>query len=443
MDKLLKDGLLSIIVQLLFFVSEDLGKAPSRRSLLEDNAYSIFALCIRIVQRSILIRNGPLWTSRLLNHGFLSAIARILSSVRSVEDVDKRFLRAIIGVNIPLYFCHRVVLSSATKATKDVTISGESKILESSSIVLQDSWTIFTEVLLERIVLNTAFEREFSPDSGRKCENCGKAEQEVSMFKCAACTSVYYCSKKCQTISWKNGHREKCKKTEEVKSVTGVGRPTDKFLYVVALAELRRHFPGVSKRIASTENPSGIPYDEAFFTVCLSNPPTIKVRSIKEVQRVDQRQKYDGQGGATIAEDVMAMLRHTSGLPCRFEVLSYWGGNASSAVQFIDILPPNMQLSPSGEAYVVDVQVQEAHLKRRKPAVDEQGKKKLEFLLDEVDRHVMDAREHFVPPAPGDGTSPKTIYDYVEAKVAADPKVLSWLGIDPNPDNDGPKEISS
>ena len=282
------------------------------------------------------------------------------------------------------------------------------------------------------------------------------------MFKCAACTSVYYCSKKCQTISWKNGHREKCKKTEEVKSgeryrfssrvnlpltvitiVTGVGRPTDKFLYVVALAELRRHFRGISKRIASSGNPSGVPIDEAFFTVCLSNPPTIRVRSIKEVQPDARGQKPDGQTSTTV-EDVMAMLRHTSGLPCRFEVLSYWGGNASSAVQFIDILPPNMQLSPPAEAWTVDPKVQEAHLKRRKPAVDEQGKKALEFSLDEVDRHVMDAREHFVPPAPGDEASPKTIYDYVEARVAADPKVLSWLGLDAKPDtiDDGPKEIS-
>jgi len=42
---------------------------------------------------------------------------------------------------------------------------------------------------------------------------------------------------------------------------------------------------------------------------------------------------------------------------------------------------------------------------------------------------VMDARKHFRPPVAGDKGSPRTIYDYVEAKAAADPKVLAWMGL--------------
>ncbi len=65
----------------------------------------------------------------------------------------------------------------------------------------------------------------------------------------------------------------------------------------------------------------------------------------------------------------------------------------------------------------------------RKPAVGVGGNN-LAFVLDEVDRFVMDARRDFRPPAPGDEydeKSPKTIYDYVEAKVAADPNAITFV----------------
>ncbi len=65
---------------------------------------------------------------------------------------------------------------------------------------------------------------------------------------------------------------------------------------------------------------------------------------------------------------------------------------------------------------------------RRIPAQDGEGKKPA-FVLDEVDRYVMGARKHFRLPDPGDEESaPKTIYDYLEAKVAADSNVMAWMG---------------
>ncbi len=39
-----------------------------------------------------------------------------------------------------------------------------------------------------------------------------------------------------------------------------MGMPTDKFLSFVALAELRRHMPGVSQLLTSDKNPSGVPF---------------------------------------------------------------------------------------------------------------------------------------------------------------------------------------
>jgi len=112
-------------------------------------------------------------------------------------------------------------------------------------------------------------------------------------------------------------------------------------------------------------------------------------------------------------------------MPDKFEVQSYWGGRTSYATSFVCEFPPNIRLWAPGEKFAGDAEVDNVY---RKPAKDENGNN-LAFVLDEIDRHVMDARKHFRPPVAGDKGSPRTIYDYVEAKAAADPKVLAWMGL--------------
>lgn len=185
--------------------------------------------------------------------------------------------------------------------------------------------------------------------------------------------------------------------------VTGTGQPVDKFIHVVALAELRRHMPGLKRRL----NSSGIQLKDAFFTITLTVPPSIRIQSIKDVIPDEQRAVHKGP------------------LPAKYKVESCWGGR-SNIVYTMNDFPQHILLFPPSNMYEENAKVEDAHLMCRSQALDEE-EKKLAFVLDEVDRHVMDAREHFVPPAPGDNASPKTIYDYIEAKVAVDQKVLKWL----------------
>ncbi len=62
-----------------------------------------------------------------------------------------------------------VVVTSAMKAVKDITINGEVAILEASTI--KESWETFTNILLERTVINTVYERDFIKLDVVKCEN--------------------------------------------------------------------------------------------------------------------------------------------------------------------------------------------------------------------------------------------------------------------------------
>ncbi len=150
--------------------------------------------------------------------------------------------------------------------------------------------------------------------------------------------------------------------------------------------------PGVVKHLASVDNnASGISLGNAHLTVflfCLS--PIIIVRP--------------GDSPPIVPDLKDARDRVHNGLPASFEVASAWGGREPFVTKFD--FPPNIQLFAPGKEYAGDVEVEDAHLMRRNPAMDESGKN-LAFVLDEVDRHVMDARKHFRLPAPGDEESPK------------------------------------
>lgn len=43
------------------------------------------------------------------------------------------------------------------------------------------------------------------------CGRCRKESESASLNKCGGCKSVVYCSKECQTLDWKAGHRQICK----------------------------------------------------------------------------------------------------------------------------------------------------------------------------------------------------------------------------------------
>ena len=42
------------------------------------------------------------------------------------------------------------------------------------------------------------------------CRNCSKPAIGIKLLKCARCQQAYYCSKECQKIDWKSGHKTVC-----------------------------------------------------------------------------------------------------------------------------------------------------------------------------------------------------------------------------------------
>ncbi|KAI0060082.1 hypothetical protein BV25DRAFT_1828173 [Artomyces pyxidatus] len=48
----------------------------------------------------------------------------------------------------------------------------------------------------------------------KQCRNCGIREPQKTLFRCAQCQHIYYCSKECQKANWKM-HKESCKETAQ------------------------------------------------------------------------------------------------------------------------------------------------------------------------------------------------------------------------------------
>ncbi len=168
MENLLKGDLVQLTAQLLSFVSEDLANTPERRVPSAGSSSDIIEYSLRLLLRSMQTRSGPHWLTVLFKLGFLRSVSRIMSLNRCLTGASSEILTIIIGTIIPTYFCHRFVVVSAIKAVKEIMVNGDVTKLEASA--LQDSWMNFTNILLERAVINTVYERDWISKDVRKCQ---------------------------------------------------------------------------------------------------------------------------------------------------------------------------------------------------------------------------------------------------------------------------------
>ncbi|KAK7024680.1 hypothetical protein R3P38DRAFT_2950731 [Favolaschia claudopus] len=74
-----------------------------------------------------------------------------------------------------------------------------------------DAWKSFSELCRERLRAQAVFDSKVGPFS-RACDNveCGKLLPKNTFKRCAGCSSVLYCSRECQRVDWRSGHRNAC-----------------------------------------------------------------------------------------------------------------------------------------------------------------------------------------------------------------------------------------
>lgn len=56
---------------------------------------------------------------------------------------------------------------------------------------------------------------------GERCDHCAKSAQSLGLQRlqtCSRCQFMYYCSKECQTSAWMAGHKQACRKKNQIKT---------------------------------------------------------------------------------------------------------------------------------------------------------------------------------------------------------------------------------
>ncbi|KAF7289179.1 MYND-type domain-containing protein [Mycena indigotica] len=113
-------------------------------------------------------------------------------------------IRQVLTEDLPRATLYRSVLIRLPKAL--------SRIKPLANTELVKPWSELTALIQERLVLLNEYEND-DLTSQRGCDNvqCGLITHKTSLRRCAGCLVVYYCSRACQKVDWREGnHRNKC-----------------------------------------------------------------------------------------------------------------------------------------------------------------------------------------------------------------------------------------
>jgi len=191
----------------------------------------------------------------------------------------------------------------------------------------------------------------------------------------------------------------------------GMKRQTTGFLHILGAFELHRHVPGVLRQLSATDSyKEGVLFKDTFLVVNFSAfPPSLFLEAADTML-------HECEDGGILIKSVLEIVRQEGDGFFPIDVRGHRGGRKVARVPFF--LPRSFLENVEGTVY-------DAGDATKTPnstwflASDANGKS-LSFILDEIHAIIVEARKNFHPPAPGDdaSTSPKTIYHYVEKKVA-------------------------
>ncbi|KAJ7656730.1 hypothetical protein DFH06DRAFT_1473375 [Mycena polygramma] len=141
-----------------------------------------------------------------LRAGLLRAI--VLSAGTDTGDDVQSLLAYFLSDLLPALTVYRSVLKHIERGLLDVAaIAAADKFRNSTQF---PKWEAFTQLAHERLDFLRQFEEQKLPPS-RACDNaeCGHISDKYDFKRCY-CQAVYYCSRTCQALDWKAGHREVC-----------------------------------------------------------------------------------------------------------------------------------------------------------------------------------------------------------------------------------------
>ncbi|KLO07329.1 hypothetical protein SCHPADRAFT_909584 [Schizopora paradoxa] len=411
----LKNDIVPLTAKLLSFVVEDITRSDRRKALEEGTYVNIIRGIMINLQNCEQALNGMQWAVAMFKLGFLRSLAILSKYPQYLGSASITTIKKILIEDLPQYFVHRFVVIAAIRAAKEISLEGLTQSLESGP--LAEHWSRFESVLLDRTVFNAIYQRDFAEIDDDECFTCKRSKKQLQapLFKCAGCEVATYCSKECQTTAWKRGnHKEKCKQMRDpwFGFLKKKSAPSG-FLQLLGAFELHRHLPGLMEQISKDfDLDTEKPFQNSLLILNFGRvPPVACLETVETVAGF-------GSGAGSYFQLVANLLQQAKGAIIGVDVMGDRGGEKAAEKPFF--LPYTFLDTARGIVYDPGEAKRKFSDLTRMPAIDKKGRG-LRFVLDEIDIVVLEAREHFRAPSPGDTTSagsPKTIYDYIERVVA-------------------------
>ncbi|KLO14149.1 hypothetical protein SCHPADRAFT_939820 [Schizopora paradoxa] len=238
---------------------------------------------LMIMEKVIKYPEGIRWAIEALQAGLLSILTRttaLLDNRHLISDKDTQTFEGIIRT-LTIYLVHYSVVRAAVGALDSIKPEALQKMKD---LPFFPSWVKFQSTLLERAVFMSRLEKRIpSPERTLHCEYCIRIFPIQELKKCEKCKRVYYCSRSCQAMDWRQSdHKLTCMQLEDVNTVFMPSSTLDRFfLSHLACYDIRRNMSTLFQIMQ--EHHSGVPFNKLRFSICYGAPGESLVMSVNSL----------------------------------------------------------------------------------------------------------------------------------------------------------------
>ncbi|ETW82314.1 hypothetical protein HETIRDRAFT_61178 [Heterobasidion irregulare TC 32-1] len=228
--------------------------------------------CIGCTSNLIEFTDGVTWVQQVLHEGLLLALVNISPSFRLLDGDVCTLVLAMLSDRLPRYFVYRSVIVAASAAMTKLDNQHLAKIARSP---LKEPWLKLKHLTEERMSIKT--EWSVMRKQVGYCDNQGAKD---TFKQCARCQTTMYCSKSCQVLGWKKGHKTECELKSLERTADTINRQDRVFMHHLAIRNARDNIVNL-REIAARDHP-GVPY-AGLGVSCdyLKVPPTFGVFALE------------------------------------------------------------------------------------------------------------------------------------------------------------------
>ncbi|KAJ7627386.1 hypothetical protein FB45DRAFT_1004844 [Roridomyces roridus] len=165
--------------------------------------------CMKLFQRMIFASSPALWAEEVLERGLLRVLVLITLKCDSHGWRIDHWVRFYLQIQLPPALVYYYALGTFEESLEKIHDLLSADAFKNSTLC--DHWRQFLGYMQERVDALDEFAAKTV--AYKTCDNlrCGSIEDTDNIAgRCSGCQGFYYCSRECQKVDWKAGHRTFC-----------------------------------------------------------------------------------------------------------------------------------------------------------------------------------------------------------------------------------------